>query len=265
MHRLLFVGIFSLFTFSAQSQSTASTQISTFVVNGTKTGVEKKIWLYLPIGYDRSTKKFPVIYMHDAQNLFDKSTSFAGEWRVDETLDSLRAQVIVVGIEHGNDKRLSELTPFANEKYGGGQADQYLDFIVSELKPHIDSSYRTKKGRRHTMMMGSSIGGLVSYYALLKYPKIFGSGGVLSPSLWFTDDIYKLTQESKKIKSKVYLLAGDSESDEMVGEIDRLYKMLQSKSADIKRVIIKQGKHNEKLWRESFPDAFLWLTKHARK
>ncbi|MEO0059850.1 MAG: hypothetical protein RLZZ312_1497 [Bacteroidota bacterium] len=82
--------------------------------------------------------------MHDAQNLFDKKTFYAGEWQVDETLDSLSAKVIVVAIEYGGDKRLDELTPFTHPKYGGGGANNYLDFIVRTLKPHIDSSFRTK-------------------------------------------------------------------------------------------------------------------------
>ena len=80
--------------------------------------------------------------MHDAQNLFDAKTSFAGEWNVDETLDSLNAEVIVVGIEHGNEKRLDELTPFKNEKYGGGNGDKYLDFIVTTLKSSTVYSIR---------------------------------------------------------------------------------------------------------------------------
>lgn len=109
--------------------------------------------------------------MHDGQNLFDDKTAFAGEWRVDETLDSLKAEVIIVGIESSNEKRMDELTPYQNEKYGGGKADAYLDFIVTTLKPYIDTNYRTKTGKMNTAIAGSSLGGLVSYYAILKYPK----------------------------------------------------------------------------------------------
>ena len=85
--------------------------------------------------------------MHDAQNLFDAKTSFMGEWNIDEKLDSLNAQVIVVGIET-TDKRTEELTPFKNLKHGGGNADAYLDFIVNTLKPYIDTKFRTKTNAR---------------------------------------------------------------------------------------------------------------------
>ena len=110
--------------------------------------------------------------MHDAQNLFDTKTSFAGEWNVDEKLDSLSAQVIVVGIENGGEKRLEELTPYKNYNYGGGNADNYLEFIVNTLKPEIDKKYRTKPNAKNTTIMGSSLGGLTSFYAVIKYPEI---------------------------------------------------------------------------------------------
>ena len=144
-------------------ESTASKQVSTFTIEAPQLKTSRKIWLYLPKNYESSTKKYPVIYMHDAQNLFDAKTSFAGEWNVDEKLDSLSAQVIVVGIENGGDKRLEELTPYKNEKYGGGNAEKYLEFIVNTLKPEIDKKYRTKTDTKNTTIMGSSLGGLVSF------------------------------------------------------------------------------------------------------
>ena len=93
-------------------QNTASKQVSTFSIEAPQLHTTKKIWIYLPKNYETSQKKYPVIYMHDAQNLFDAKTSFVGEWNVDEKLDSLNAQVIVVGIEHGNEKRMEELRHF---------------------------------------------------------------------------------------------------------------------------------------------------------
>jgi alpha-glucosidase len=117
--------------------------------------------------------------MHDAQNLFDSKTSYAGEWNIDEKLDSINAELIVIGIEHGNDKRMDELTPLKNDKYGGGNADAYLEFIVKTLKPQIDQKYRTKTKKENTLIMGSSLGGLV-YYAILKYPQVFGKRNLQS-------------------------------------------------------------------------------------
>jgi predicted alpha/beta superfamily hydrolase len=158
--------------------STASKQVTTFIIEAPQLQTTKKIWIYLPKKYDSTKNKYPVIYMHDAQNLFDAKTSYVGEWNVDEKLDSINAQVIIVGIEHGNEKRIDELTPYKNAKYGGGSADNYLRFIVETLKPEIDTKYRTKSNTKNTGIIGSSLGGLVSYYAVLKYPEIFGKAGV---------------------------------------------------------------------------------------
>jgi alpha-glucosidase len=103
----------------------AQKNISTFLLEAPQLQTTKKIWLYLPENYTQTTKKYPVLYLHDAQNLFDATTSYAGEWQIDETLDSLKAEVIIVGIEHGNEKRIDELTPYKNEKYGGGKGTQF--------------------------------------------------------------------------------------------------------------------------------------------
>lgn len=264
MIRLLFLlCFFYTFTKIAAQESTASTQVSTFTIAAPQLKMSKKIWIYLPKNYLTSKKKFSVIYMHDAQNLFDAKTSYSGEWNVDEKLDSLNAQVIVVGIEHGNDKRIDELTPFKNEKYGGGNADNYLEFIVKTLKPQIDHTYRTKAKKKNTFIMGSSLGGLTSFYAVLKYPKVFGKAGVFSPSFWFTKDIYSLTEKSEKIKSKIYFLCGDSESDTMVSDLNKMEYILNTNRCSCLHLhttkIVKGGQHNEKLWRDGFVKALSWL------
>lgn len=249
----------------ASAQSTASKQVSTFKIDAPQLGTTKKIWLYLPENYASCTKRLPVIYMHDGQNLFDKTTAPYGEWQVDEALDSLKAQVIVVGIEHGGNKRIEELTPYPNAKYGGGKADAYLDFVVNTLKPHIDKNYRTKPGVKHTAIFGSSLGGLVSFYAALKYPKVFGKAGVFSPSFWYSGDIYTLMEKAPKNKTKIYFLAGDAESkdDDMVGDMKRMEHLLDANRCTClklnKSVVVKGGKHNEAMWGKHFADAYLWL------
>jgi predicted alpha/beta superfamily hydrolase len=252
-----------LFSFGSQcfSQSTASKNVTAFSIYAPQLGKDKKIWVYLPDGYAQSRKKYPVIYMHDAQNLFDKATSFSGEWLVDETLDSLKAQVIVIGIEHGNDKRIDELTPYKNAKYGGGYADAYLDFITKTLKPEIDKRYRTKTGKKHTGIMGSSLGGPVSFYAALRYPDVFGMAGVFSPSFWFTDDIYKLAEKTPKIKAKLYFMAGDNEDKDMVPDMQRMITLIALKISkkNIKSKVVPGGKHNEALWSREFAEAVVWL------
>jgi predicted alpha/beta superfamily hydrolase len=244
-------------------QSTASIQVSTFKIEAPQLHTSKKIWVYLPKAYASSNKKYSVLYMHDAQNLFDSKTSYAGEWNVDEKLDSINAQIIVVGIEHGNDTRMEELTPFKNEKYGGGNADAYLQFIVKTLKPEIDRTYRTKTKTKNTIIMGSSLGGLASFYAILKYPEIFGKAAVFSPSFWFSNKIYDLANENKNLKSKIFFLCGDNESEDMVSDLNKMEKIVNQKRCSClnltKKVIVENGQHNEKLWRNGFLKAILWL------
>ena len=151
------------------------------------------------------------------------------------------------------------------EKYGGGNADNYLDFIVKILKPHIDSTFKTKKDFKNTTIIGSSLGGSVSFYAVLKYPKVFGKAGVFSPAFWFTNDIYKMLEKAPKTKTKFYFLCGDAESEDMVSDLNKMTKLLDENRCYClkltKTKIVKSGGHNEKLWREGFKDAYLWLMK----
>ena len=203
--------------------------------------------------------------MHDAQNLFDASTSYAGEWNIDETLDSINAQVIVIGVEHGGDKRIDELTPFKNQKYGGGKADDYLDFIVNTLKPKVDAIYRTKSSAKNTAIFGSSLGGLVSFYAALQYPAVFGKVGCFSPAFWINKkEIFRKMEDTPKFTTKIYLLCGDKEdSGAMVSDMKEMETLINSKRCECKKlnksVIVKEGEHNEKLWRNAFAKAYLWL------
>lgn len=255
----LFLMIFSL---EVGAQSTASKQIEIFEFESGVMGNSRNIRLFLPESYAGSKKSYPVIYMHDAQNLFDAETSFAGEWEVDEFLERNNSEIIVVGIDHANEDRIAELTPFANEKYGGGQAEKYLEFIISELKPHIDNNFRTQTQAAHTGIFGSSLGGLVSFYAAVKHPEVFGIAGVFSPSFWFSDDIYEFAKASEiPESSKFYFLAGTEESEKMIEEFEKMKKIISEKlpKKNFKFQVIEGGKHNEALWRENFPKAFNWL------
>lgn len=108
----------------------------------------RRVWIYLPASYTSSKNKYPVLYMHDGQNVFDNLTSYAGEWGVDEALDSLEKstkEIIVVAMDHGGEKRINEYAPYHMEKYGNGEGDLYVDFLVHTLKPFIDKYYRTCK------------------------------------------------------------------------------------------------------------------------
>lgn len=259
---LLVLTLFNL-TLSAQD-STASVSVSSFTILSPQLNAERKIWVYLPHDYKTSGKRYPVIYMHDGQNLFDRKTSAYGEWRVDETLDSLKAEVIVIGIEHGGENRIKELTPFKNAKYGGGEADNYLDFLVNTVKPYADKTYRTKPDADNTTIWGSSLGGLVSYYAVLKYPEVFGKAGVFSPAFWINKEIFEIAGKSGKIKGKIYFMTGDDEDKDMVPDLEKIHQQtptIVKHKNQVYKKIVKGGRHNETLWSREFAAAYLWLMK----
>ncbi|MBK8555192.1 MAG: alpha/beta hydrolase [Lewinellaceae bacterium] len=177
----------------------------------------RRIWVYLPPDYASSGKNYPVLYMHDAQNLFDAATSFSGEWEVDESLNLLFQQgdygCIVVGIDNGGTHRLDEYSPWVNTQYGGGEGELYVDFMVNTLKPHIDSLYRTLPGRQATGIMGSSMGGLISMYALSERQDVFSKAGIFSPAFWFAgnEPANHVASSTKEGDVRVYFLAGGDE------------------------------------------------------
>ena len=238
-------------------------------------GRTRRVWLYLPADYAKNSDKYPVLYMHDGQNVFDNATSFAGEWGVDETLDSLRTLgdkgVIVVAVDNGGPKRIDEYTPWKNAKYGGGEGERYVDFLVQTLKPYVDSHYRTLPDRMNTAIAGSSLGGLISLYAVLKYPKTFGRVGIFSPAFWIAPELYKLAQDAGPLPSDVRLYfviggqesANAEESASVVKDQERMVSILMGdglrKDSNLVSLVRADGKHSEWFWRREFPDAYRWL------
>ncbi|MFY8021189.1 MAG: alpha/beta hydrolase-fold protein [Bacteroidia bacterium] len=227
----------------------------------------RKIWIYLPSDYQSSTKSYPVLYMHDGQNVFDVTTSFSGEWGVDEALTAREklglSTAIVVAIDNGGSKRLDEYSPFVNPQYGGGEGEAYTDFIVQTLKPFIDSAYRTKPEFSFTGIAGSSMGGLISMYAALKYPMVFGKVGIFSPAFWFSDSLLNVIKNADLNKGmKVYFVSGANESKDMVPDM-RLYdSLLIAKGLDSSSRYLSvktDGAHSEWFWKREFPAAFNFL------
>lgn len=229
--------------------------------------ISRKVWLYLPPNYDSSSEKYPVIYMHDAQNLFDNATSFVGEWGVDETLNNFYKKTgksfIIVGVENGGAKRIEEYTPFKHPKYGGGKGAIYIDFLVKELKPYIDANYRTKTDAKNTAIIGSSLGGFISFYGGLKYPDVFGNIGALSTSFWFSDKIYDFAKKNGNLKNtKLYLLVGGKEGDSMVPDTKNMAKLLLQTgfpNQNIKTKVVADGKHTESFWKSEFLEVITFL------
>ncbi|ARV10473.1 alpha-mannosidase [Winogradskyella sp. PC-19] len=263
-YKLIYVVLLIILSKDIKAQSTASKQVESFTIACPQLETSRKIWIYLPKDYQKSNKSYPVIYMHDAQNLFDNETSYVGEWKVDEFLDGLISnQSIIVGIEHGNEKRIDELTPYTHEKYGGGQGDKYLTFIKNTLKPHIDITYRTIKNAENTTLFGASLGGLISFYGVIKFPDTFGKAGVFSPSFWINEEIYSLVETSEiSDTKKFYFLVGTEEGESMVPNQKRMVRLLKNKGIkdnQIKNIIIEGGKHNEEFWGSHFGDAYLWI------
>jgi len=266
IHKLIILLLLFL-SGSIDAQSTASKQVSTFIIDAPQLNNQKTVWIYLPKDYKNSTKSYPVIYMHDAQNLFDEKTSFVGEWKIDEYLDTLpdKEEAIIVGIEHGGEKRINELTPYMNDKYGGGKGDDYLGFIVKTLKPYIDSNFRTQTGKEYTIIWGSSLGGLISCYAVIKFPETFGKGGIFSPAFWINPEFYDLVKHSEISKdAKFFFLAGTNESESMVPDLEKMVLLLLEKGipkSNIVNRIVKGGEHNEGMWSSYVPEAYQWLVK----
>ena len=154
---------------------------------------QRNIIIYLPPSYTKETaRRYPVLYMHDGNNVFDSQTAFMGvEWEVDEASETLIRhgaieESIIVGV-YNTAHRMDEYTPIRSGKYGGGSGRQYLEFLIKELMPVINQRFRTLKGAQHTGIMGSSLGGLISLYAGFAYPDAFSMVGSLSPSLWWGD------------------------------------------------------------------------------
>ncbi|NNE31714.1 MAG: alpha/beta hydrolase [Winogradskyella sp.] len=266
--KLKYLGLLFTILFFNKSfpQSTASEQVSKFTIEAPQLDTIRTIWVYLPKDYQNSDKRYPVLYMHDAQNLFDKESSYIGEWEVDEFMDTLKEhKSIIIGIEHGNENRIEELTPYRHAEFGGGRGEAYLNFLKNTLKPHVDVTYRTKAEAKHTTILGASLGGLISFYAAIKYPETFGKAGVFSASFWVSEEIYDLVKASEiSNSSKFYFVIGSEEGDDMVPDHQRMVKLLKTKGVKddhLANYIIEGGQHNEALWMSQFPAAYNWLSK----
>lgn len=254
-----------LFTFiiNCLSAQNPVQNLNEYSVFSPELATQKTIRVLLPEGYRRDGKGHPVIYMHDAQNLFDESASYSGEWGVDETMKALGSDHIVIGIDHGGELRIEELTPFTHPKYGGGRGGDYADFIVNTLKPHIDSTFNTLTTKEHTLMAGSSLGGLITHYSLFTYPEVFGAGIIFSPSYWYSEQIFDLTRIGLEgERPGIYMATGALEPESAGADHKRMTVLLRQLGYTTRelRSLIREGAgHNEKFWRDEFPRAMEWI------
>jgi len=233
---------------------------------------DRDLIVWLPPGYDtETTRRYPVLYMHDGQNLMDASTSaFGTEWGVDETAQALVtagdvAPLIIVGVYNTGD-RIAEYTPTVDAGYGGGDADAYGRFLAEEVKPMIDEHYRTDPAADATGLAGSSLGGLVSMYLGLERPETFRRLGVVSPSVWWDDrDIVdRVAALTSKLPLRIWLDIGTAEGDGESVEDTRLLRDALVAEGWVVGQDLGYGEypgaaHNEAAWAARMDDILRWL------
>jgi predicted alpha/beta superfamily hydrolase len=217
--------------------------------------------VYLPPSHGKGDWRYPVIYMQDGQNLFDEATGFGGwEWHVDETLESLSqsgVEAIAVGIPHAGDDRISEYSAFEGFRPGRGNA--YISFVTDTVKPLVEAAFQTETGPKHTGMLGSSMGGLISLYGFFSRPDVFGFTGSLSPALWYARGaIYAYVRKAPFNPGRIYLDHGSRENSAV-----RMSKLLVEKGyragEDLVYLNEDGGEHNEAAWARRLPDALRFL------
>ncbi len=222
---------------------------------------DRTVVVYLPPHYaPDSAERYPVLYLHDGQNVFDRATSFGEEWQVDESAQHLITSgqiepLIIVGIYNTGEHRLDEYTPTAEAEAGrGGHADDYGRMLVEELKPFIDTTYRTLPSAASTAMGGSSLGGLLTMHLGLRYPTVFSRLAVLSPSVWWDDRVLLREVEAlpKYLPMRIWLDAGTAEGVDTLVNARALRDALVAKGwtmgDDLSYLEAEGGEHNEQSW-----------------
>jgi predicted alpha/beta superfamily hydrolase len=221
----------------------------------------RPVLVYLPPSYNGGEQRYPVLYMQDGQNLFDRGTGFGGEeWGVDETLETLAAEgleAIAVGLPHTGDGRIAEYSPWARR--GTARGDDYLAFVADTVKPLVDAAFRTLPDREHTGLLGSSMGGLISLYGFFRRPTVFGLAGSLSPALWFAgNNIYDFVRSAPSVPGRLYLDHGSHENSAA-----RMARLLREKGyqdgLDLRYINEPGGEHRESAWARRLPNALRFL------
>lgn len=248
-------------------------------------GGAREIVVYLPpsLGHDgpgwMNGRRYPVLYFHDGQNVFDERTSFAGEWHADETLESLAREgleAIAVAIPNGGDARMDEYNPwrgpsiFNEGRVLGGKGDAYLGWLVGSVKPLIDRSFPTLAEREATGIIGSSMGGLISLYGLMAQPDAFGLAGVMSPAiLWNDFAVLRMIDEGKLPPARIHLDMGGHEWRGMMADARRLRDALVAhgmvEGRDLHYVEERYAIHREQAWARRLPDALRFLLAETRR
>jgi len=252
-------------------------QYSVFTLFSPQLNKEFRVFYMLPTDYYESDESYKVLYMHDGQNLFDdKQAPYGKSWGILENYDrfSEMEKLIIVGVETSGEERPDLLVPFEfkyedEDFIRGGKTDKYLDFLTKTLKPLIDSTFRTKKERENTALMGSSYGGLCTLYASVTKQDVFSKFGCVSNAFDIVQDkLEDLVRKSTfKMDTKIYLDVGTSEaskeidSKHYVASNDKIYAILERliKDENLLYRVIASGIHNESDWEKRFPGIIEYL------
>jgi predicted alpha/beta superfamily hydrolase len=237
-----------------------------------------RVWL--PPRYDapgNASRRYPVLYLNDGQNLFDRATAFAGvEWQVDETADRLIRQevippLIVVGVDNAQSERIREYVPYRSfpPPILRPKGKRYPAFLIDEVMPFVGERYRVANGPENTGLGGSSLGALISLYTVMERPGVFGHLVLESPSLFISNRrILKNARHSRKWPAKVFLAIGTREAGredkdkQVVEDVCKLERSLRDAGLDERRLLVKideGASHNEAEWAKRFPDALSFL------
>lgn len=232
------------------------------------TGEEvRRAYIYLPESYEyEPDKRYPVLYMFDGHNVFfDEDATYGKSWGMKEYMDFTETQVIIAAVEcnHSPDHgRLKEYSPFSfQDPYFGkitGRGKKTMDWMVNTFKKEIDSNYRTLPDRKYTWIAGSSMGGLMSVYALIKYNRVFSKAAALSPSLWTAaDKIEDMILRTRIRKNTVlYMDYGQKEMSnhpQMMKSFGRTAAQLMERGVLLDCRIIPGGTHSEASWEKQIP------------
>jgi predicted alpha/beta superfamily hydrolase len=234
-------------------------------------GNHRDLHVYLPPSYDGGDARYPVIYLQDGQNLFDDATSFAGAWGAGIAADSaarLGYEAIIVGVSNVGPVRIDEYSPFVDPRLGGGKGERYLAFLVRTVKPLIDRDFRTQRGRRHTIVGGASMGGLLALYAFFRYPDVFGVACVQSPALWFASGaIFDYVDAAPFYPGRIYLDVGRREGEGTLRNARRMCASLIEKgyveNKTLKWVEDARGAHHESAWGRRLKKALPFLLEES--
>ena len=228
---------------------------------------ERRAYIYLPESYNSEPdKRYPVLYMFDGHNVFfDEDATYGKCWGMNEYMDLTDTQLIIAAVEcnHSpNNGRLEEYSPFAfhNVKLGNitGRGQITMNWMIHTFKPYIDANYRTIPNRKHTFIAGSSMGGLMSLYAVLEYNRTFSRAAALSPSIWFATKKLSNMITNAKVKpdTVIYMDYGAREighHDNMRVQFGRVTTQLLKKKILLESRIVPGGDHCEASWEKQIP------------